>query len=138
MGPLDISQTSISPVFFFTLIDLWGPLPSFVPGYEKITRSSESKPHEVYMMVCAYAATGTVNCQIIEGRKTGFCLDGFTRFFCETAVPKIIYTDEEGGLTRSLAHGEIDLVDLSGVFSRQKGIEFVTTVPQGHSGHGRI
>ena len=138
MGPLDSSQTSIAPVFYFTLIDLWGPLPSFVPGYEKITRSSASKPHDVYMMVCACAATGTVNCQVIEGRKTGFCLDGLNRFFSETAVPKIIYTDEEGGLLRGLAHGEVDLVDLSGVLSRQRGVEFVTVVPQGHSGHGRI
>ena len=46
MGPLDPSQTSIAPVFYFTLIDLWGPLPSFVPGYEKMTRSSASKPHD--------------------------------------------------------------------------------------------
>ena len=30
------------------------------------------------------------------------------------------------------------MVDLSGALSRQKGIEFVTVVPQGHSGHGRI
>ena len=138
MGPLDHSQASISPVFYYTLIDLWGPLPSFVPGYEKVTRSSESKPHDVYMMVCACAATGTVNCQVIEGRKTGFCLDGLNRFFSETTVPKIIFTDEEGGLLRGLGHGEVDVVDLAGVLSRQRGVQVVTVVPQGHSGHGRI
>ena len=138
MGPLSFTQTTLSPVFYFTLVDLWGPLASFVPGYEKITRTTADKPHEVYMLVFACCATGTINCQVIEGRKTGFCLDGFNRFFCETAVPKIIYSDEEGGLTRSLAHGEIDLVDLSGTLSRQKGIEFVTVVPQGHSSPGRI
>ena len=138
MGSLSFTQTTISPVFYFTLVDLWGPLTSYVPGYEKVTRSTADKPHEVYMLVFACCATGTINVQVIEGRKTGFCLDGFNRFFCETAVPKIVFTDEEGGLTRSLAHGEINLVDLSGILSRQKGIEFVTVVPQGHSSHGRI
>ena len=138
MGPLSQSQTTISPVFYFTLVDLWGPLKSFVPGYEKVTRSTVDKPHQVYMMVFACCATGTVNCQIIEGRKTGHCLDGFNRFFCESAVPKFVYTDEEGGLMRSLEQGEIDLQDLSGVLSRQRGIEFQPVVPQGHSAHGRI
>ena len=28
------------------------------------------------------------------------------------------------------ADGEVDLVDLSGVLSRQRGVEFVTVVPQ--------
>ena len=96
------------------------------------------KPHQVYMMVFACCATGTVNCQIIEGRKTGHCLDGFNRFFCESSVPKFVYTDEEGGLMRSLEQGEIDLQDLSGLLSRQRGIEFQPVVPQGHSAHGRI
>ena len=96
------------------------------------------KPHQVYMMVFACCATGTVNCQIIEGRKTGHCLDGFNRFFCESAVPKFVYTDEEGGLMRSLEQGEINLQDLSGVLSKQRGIEFQPVVPQGHSAHGRI
>ena len=129
MGPLSQSQTTISPVFYFTLVDLWGPLKSYVPGYEKVTRSTAEKPHQVYMLVFACCATGTVNCQIIEGKKTGYCLDGFNRFFCESAVPKFIYTDEEGGLMRSLELGEINLLDLSGVLSRQRGIEFHAVVP---------
>ena len=138
MGPLSQSQITISPVFYFCLVDLWGPLNSYVPGYEKVTRSSIDKPHQVYMMVFACCATGTVNCQIIEGRKTGHCLDGFNRFFCESAVPKFVYTDEEGGLMRSLEQGEINLQDLSGILSRQRGIEFQPVVPQGHSAHGRV
>ena len=139
MGPLSESQLSISPVFFFTLVDLWGPLRSYVPGYEKVTRSvKHAKPHEIYILVFACCATGTVNCQVIEGKDAGFCMDGMNRFFMETTVPKIIYSDEEGGLVKALTHGRVDLVDLSGTLSRQRGISFETVVPQGHSGHGRI
>ena len=69
MGPLTEPQVSISPVFYYTLVDLWGPLKSYVPGYEKVTRSTADKPHEIYILVFACCATGTVNCQVIEGRK---------------------------------------------------------------------
>ena len=86
MGPLSDSQLTISPVFFFTLVDLWGPLTAYVPGYEKVTRSTADKPHQIYILVFACCATDTVNCQVIEGKDTGFCLDGFNRFFCQTTV----------------------------------------------------
>ena len=61
MGPLSNSQLSISPVFYFTLVDLWGPVRSYVPGYEKVTRNSAKKPHDVYIMVFACCATGTLS-----------------------------------------------------------------------------
>ena len=138
MGPLSDSQLTISPVFYFTFVDLWGPLKAFVPGYQKITRSSDQKPHDIYIMTFACAATGTVNCQVIEGKDTGFCLDGFNRFFCETTVPKIVYTDEEGGLIKALNKGEIDFVDLAGNLSTNRGITFQSVVPQGHYGHGKV
>ena len=70
-------------------------------------------------MVFGCCATGTINCQVIEGKDTGFCLDGFNRFFCETTVPKIIYPDLEGGLVKALSAGEVDIVDLSGTLARQ-------------------
>ena len=79
-----------------------------------------------------------MNVQVIEGKDTGFCLDGMNRFFCETTVPKFMFTDEEGGLVKSLKYGKVDIVDLSGTLSRQRGIFFDTVVPQGHSAHGRI
>ena len=48
MGPLAQPQLTISPVFYFTLVDLWGPLRAFVPGYEKVTRSAaDRKPHDI-------------------------------------------------------------------------------------------
>ena len=90
------------------------------------------------MMVFACCATGTVNCQVIEGKDTGYCLDGMNRFFSEASVPKIIYTDEEGGLVKSLKYGKVDLVHLAGVLSEQRGVYFESVVPQGHSAHGRI
>ena len=137
MGPLQECQTSISPVFYYTLVDLWGPLRSYVKGYEKTTRSTAAKPHEVYMMVFVCAATGCINVQAIEGRDTDACSDGMNRFFNESSVPKIMFADEDGGLVRSLKHGKVDILHISGVLAYQRGITFRTVVPQGHSAHGR-
>ena len=33
MGPLSEYQMSVSPIFFYTYIDAWGPLKSYVPGF---------------------------------------------------------------------------------------------------------
>ena len=46
MGPLADQQLTISPVFFFTLVDAWGPLKAYTPPYQKSTRAG-SKTHEV-------------------------------------------------------------------------------------------
>ena len=136
MGPLGDRQLTISPLFYFCMLDLWGPLPSFVPGYSKNTRFGV-KPHDVYMMVFVCCVTGCVNVQAIEGKSTDSILQGFNRFFSEASVPKICYPDKDGGLVKALSEGEIDTVDLTGSLSRQRGIKFVTVVPQGHSAHGR-
>ena len=89
-------------------------------------------------MVFVCAATGTVNCQVIEGKSAEYCMDGFNRFFCKTTVPKIVYTDAEGGLLKALKEGEVDLTDMAGNLRTNNGILFETCVPQGHSAHGKV
>ena len=115
MGPLSNLQLSISPVFYIILVDLWGPLKA---GYHRKTKLT--KYYNIYFMVLACCAKGTVNVQVLEGKNTQSCMDGFTRFFCEAAVPKIILTDAEGGLLKSLKDGVIDLVYLSGTLMKQQ------------------
>ena len=90
------------------------------------------------MMVMGCVVTGTVNCQIIEKKDTEAVLDGLTRFFCETSVPKICYPDQDGALMKALSEGEISILDLQGRLHRERGILFETCLPQGHYQHGRI
>ena len=137
MGPLADSQLSISPIFYFTYLDMWGPISLFAPGFEKVTRARQLK-YEAHVLVMGCAATGAVNCQIIEGKSSDFVLDGLSRFYNEVCVPKICYPDQDGALMKALREGEIDLQDLQGRLHREKGIYFETCLPQGHSAHGRI
>ena len=98
----------------------------------------EIKSYEVHFLVFSCVATGAVNVQLLEGKSTEFVLEGCSRFFNETSVPKIMYPDEDGALCRAFSQGEIDLQDLSGNLFRTKSILFETCPPQGHSSHGRI
>ena len=137
MGPLADTQLSISPIFYFTYLDMWGPIPVYTPGYEKRTRTRKME-YDVYMLVCGCAVTGTINAQIIERKTTGAVLDGLNRFFCETSVPKICYPDQDGALMKALTEGEISLLDLQGNLHTERGIKFEVCLPQGHYAHGRI
>ena len=136
MGGLSDSQLTISPLFYFTLVDMWGPFKAYCPGYEKTTR--RDKAYEVYFLVFSCAATGAVNVQLLEGKRTEFVLEGCSRFFNETSVPKIMYPDDDGPLVKAFTEGEIDVQDLSGTLFKTKGIYFEICPPQGHSAHGRV
>ena len=137
MGPYSDTQLSISPIFYATYLDMWGPLKIYCPGYEKRTRNRQ-QAYEVHMLVMACAVTGTVNCQIIERKDTEAVLDGLNRFFHEICVPKICYPDKDGALMKALQYGEVDVQDMQGRLHRERGLYFEVCLPQGHYQHGRI
>ena len=134
MGGLTDCQLSISPVFYYTLVDMWGPVKCYCPGYERLTRRDKS--YEVHFLVFSCVATGAVNIQLLEGKSAEFVLEGCSRFFSETSVPKIMFPDDDGSLTKAFREGEIDLHDLSGRLYRSKSILFEVCPPQSHSSHG--
>ena len=104
----------------------------------KNTRSS-TKSFDLYMVVFGCAATATINIQVMEGGKDTDCfLDAFNRFFSEACVPKVFFPDKDGALLKLLAEGEVDLRNLEGILSKERGICFRTCSAQGHSAHGRI
>ena len=136
MGGLTDTQLTISPVFYYTYVDLWGPLKAYCPGYGKLTR--REKGYEVHFLVFSCVSTGAINVQLVEGKSTEFILEGCSRFFNETSVPAIMYPDGDGALVKAFKEGEIDIQDLSGRLYKQKGIQFEICPPQGHYCHGRI
>ena len=136
MGKIAECQLTVSPLFYFTQCDMWGPLKCYCPGYERSTRNNKS--YEVYMLVFACVATGAINLQVIEGKSTQFVLDGCSRFFHEASVPKILFPDDDGALTLAFSRGEIDVRDLASNLYKVKGILFEKCAPQAHSSHGKV
>ena len=92
----------------------------------------------MHLMVMGCVVTGCINVQVIEKRDAGGVLDGLNCFFNETSVPKIMYPDKYGALTKALSKGEISLSDLQGNLYKERGFMFEYCVPQGHYEHGRI
>ena len=136
MGKVNECQVTVSPLFYFVQVDMWGPLKCFCPGYERLTRRDKS--YDIYMLVFSCVGTGAVNLQVIEGKSTEFVLEGCSRFFNEASVPKILFPDDDGALTLAFTRGEIDLKDLSGSLYKSKGVLFEKCAPQAHSSHGRV
>ena len=136
MGNVSDCQITVSPVFYYSQVDMWGPLRCYCPGYERMTR--RDKPYDIYMLVFACIATGAVNIQVIEGKSTEFVLEGCSRFFAETSVPKILFPDDDGALTLAFSRGEIDIRDLSANLYKEKGILFEKCAPQSHNTHGKV
>ena len=78
------------------------------------------------------------NVQLIKKKDTAAVLDRCSRFFNEAGVPKVMFPDDDGALTRAFTLAEISLTDFSGTLYRQKGIHIELCPPQAHSAHGRV
>ena len=63
MRPLSNMHLSILLVFSIMLVNLWGPMKA---GYHRETRVT--KQYDVYFIVLACCAAGTVNVQLMEGK----------------------------------------------------------------------
>ena len=138
MGPLSKYQVSISPLFYYCMVDMWGPLSIYAQGFERNTRSAAAKKYKAYFLIFVCAVTGMCNVQLIEGRDTPSVLDGCSRFFDETTVPKVMLPDADGALLKAFTRGEIALTDIAGNLYKVKGIHFEVCPPQGHSAHGKV
>ena len=99
IGPLSDYQLLVSPVFYYCLTDMWGPLTIYCPGYKKATRSSAARTYNSYFLIFCCVVTGMTNVQLIERKDTAAVLDGCSRFINEAGVPKIMLPDDDVALT---------------------------------------
>ena len=60
-GPLSEKQLIIAPPFYACQIDLFGPLRSYVPGFEKETRAAKAKESKIWVFVAVCLVTSNVN-----------------------------------------------------------------------------
>ena len=95
LGPLSEKQFFIAPAFYACQIDLFGPLRSFVPGYEKETRATKVKQSKIWIFVAVCLVTSNVNLQVCEMKDTCSMLEVFIRLACECGYPKYVSVDQE-------------------------------------------
>ena len=78
MGPIAQEQLMLAPPFYVTMLDLFGPVQSYVPGFERNTRNRKVLECQMYVMTSVCVTTKLVNLQILEGKKVHNIIDGFT------------------------------------------------------------
>ena len=120
------------------MMDLFGPVKSYVPGYERETRTRNSLHSKLYIMVSVCVTTKLVNLQALEKKSAGAIIDGFTRLSCEVGVPSIVHIDQDSGFLAAFSDAEVDLVDLRHQLWTEFGISFSTCPVSGHDQHGLV
>ena len=138
MGPVSQEQLIIAPPFFITMVDLFGPLRSFVPGFERATRARRELETKLHVLVAVCVTTKIVNLQALEGKDQESIIDGFTRLSSEVGVPSKVLVDQDSGAMAGFRTAEFDILDLQHRLSRQFGISFETCPVQGHDQHGLV
>ena len=102
----------IAPPFWVCQIDLLGPYRTYVPGFERNTRSRNVLEVEVHVLAAVCPTTRLVNLQVVEKTDAGGIICGITRLACEVGMPKFVFCDQDNGIMAALAHAVVDTRDL--------------------------
>ena len=137
MGLISEHQLSIAPPFWATQMDLFGPVPTYVPGYEKNTRNRRLHA-DCYVLVFACPVSRLVNLQVVEKRDGSAIIDGISRLSCEVGIPKVILMDKDSAFLMAVSEVEYSYVDAQLKLQRELGIEFITCPVSGHNVHGQV
>ena len=137
-GPLGEKQLIVAPPFYACQIDLFGPVRTFVPGYEKETRATKVKESKVWILTSVCIVTSNVNLQVLEMKDTAAILEGFIRLSCESGYPKYVFCDQEASILKVLREIQVNLRDLSHRLYSEQGILFDTCAVGGHDQHGKV
>ena len=138
MGPVAQEQLILAPAFYATMIDLFGPVKSFVPGHVRQTRGRGSLKRKLHIMVAVCITTKVVNLQVLESKSAAGITDGFTCLCAEVGVPSIVHVDQDSGALAAFQSVELDFRDLQHRLWTQYGISFETCPVGGHEQHGLV
>ena len=136
MGPVGKDQLVIAPPFYVTMLDLCGPVKSYVPAYERETRHRAALESKLNIMVAVCVTTKIVNLQVLEAKTADAIIDGFTRLSAEVGIPSKVHVDQESGALAGFQSVELDYRDLQHRLWTQFGISFLTCPVGGHEQHG--
>ena len=137
-GPIGQKQLLVAPPFYACQVDLFGPLRTFVPGFERETRSSKVKESKVWIFTSVCVVTSNVNLQVIEMKDAGTILEALVRLGCEVGYPKYMYCDQESSIIKVFKEINLNLRDLFHRAYTENGVIFETCSVGGHDAHGKV
>ena len=105
MGLLGDQNLKIAPPFYFTQVDLCGPLHAFSPVNKRATL-------KVWLVVFCCTVTGTVDIRIMENYTADAFVMAFSRFSCKFGYPKLVMPDEGSQLKNGCDNMVISFTDI--------------------------
>ena len=138
MGPVAEEQLILAPPFFVTMMDLFGPFRSFVPGFERATRGRRELESKVHILASVCVTTRAVNLQALEGKDSVAIAEGFTRLSSEVGIPTKVLVDQDSGAMAAFKSAEFDYLNFQLRLQTQYGVSFETCPTGGHDQHGLV
>ena len=138
MGPISHYHFSVSPLFWVTQADLYGPVIHYVPGRERSTRNRPALDCKAYVFVMVCMVTKCVNMQVVEQKDVGGISCALTRLGCEVGMPKLFLIDKDSGIMATLKDAEVEMLDASLTVFKEHGVRFETCPVAGHNAHGLV
>ena len=131
MGLLSDQNLRIAPPFFFTQVDLCGPLNAFSPMNKRATM-------KVWLAVFCCTVTGTVDIRVMENYTADAFVFAFVRFSCRFGYPKLLLPDEGSQLVNGCENMVISFSDIYHELNVEHGVEFKTCPVNAHYVHGKV
>ena len=132
-GPVSDSQLTIAPPFHTTVMDIWGPCYTYVPGHERVTRNKTQISCKVYVICFVCPMSKLCNLQVIEAKNAEAVLEGLIRLGCEQGFPNQLIMDQDTAFQKVVRDAEINLQDLQHRAFTEYGIRFIEAPVQGHN-----
>ena len=138
MGLISEHQLKVSPPFWISQMDFFGPFQVYVPGFEKSTRNRQALKSECNVLIFACPVTRLINLQVVEKKDSSGVVDGITRLACEVGIPKLLLIDKDSAIVKSMSEVEFHFQDAAFQLHREHGIEFLTCPVSGHNQNGQV
>lgn len=132
-GPVDDSQLTIAPPFHYAVVDIWGPVYTFVPGHERKTRNKQVESCKNYVSTFCCPTSKLCNLQVTECKNAEAVLEGLMRLGCEQGFPAVLILDQESSFMKMVQDAEVSLMDLQHRAYTELGINFKVAPVQGHN-----
>ena len=131
MGPKDNTSLCISPAYYYTQVDLFGPLDS----YSNVNKRAKIK---IWFVVFCCSSTGAVDCKVMEDYSTNAFVLAFIRFSCRNGYPMKLLTDSGSQLIKGCADMILNFSSLKNKLSIEYGVSFEKCPVGAHYYHGKV
>ena len=131
MGPIHISSFTIAPAFFFSLVDIFGPVNSYSNINKRVTV-------KIWFVIFCCCTTGAIDVKTMEDYSTESFILGFIRFACKIGYAKKLMPDEGSQLVKGCKVMKLEFYDIKHSLHERYGVEFETCPVGAHYMHGKV